>query len=490
VATTQPSKTELQAQEGHESLRAEPLLVELVQAVALAASGSESTEQAMQLCLDEICTRTGWPLGHVWVALEGSQELVSAHIWHHHSDNDIRGFKNVTESITLTPGEGLPGRVLATRRPEWVGDLSVERSFPRSPSARTAGIKAGIAFPAQVGEQVVAVLEFFSPHLAEPDNGLLNALAHVGTLFGRLVERKRAEEEARESEMLKRAVVESALDCVIIADHKGRILDFNPAAERTFGYERSQVIGKDVAECVVPPSLRDRHRKGMARYLLTGESRVAGRRIEVTAMRSDGSEFPVELAIQPIPQGGRPAFAAYIRDITTRKMMQNRLEHEAFHDSLTNLANRKLFMERLEHALARTDRRKEPQSLIYLDLDNFKDVNDSLGHVRGDELLMEVARRLRKRLRPGDTLARLGGDEFAVLLEDTNESGAERVAGRFMEGFDRPLRLDEEEVSVRASVGIATGTAGETPADELLRRADEAMYGDKGKRKQEQASSE
>jgi PAS domain S-box-containing protein len=127
------------------------------------------------------------------------------------------------------------------------------------------------------------------------------------------------------SALLNAAILESALDCIVIADHHGCITEFNPAAERTFGYRREDVVGMSLAEVIVPPSLREQHRAGLARYLATGEARVLGRRVEVTAMRADGAEFPVELAITPTTLDGVPFFTAYIRDITERKRAERRL---------------------------------------------------------------------------------------------------------------------------------------------------------------------
>jgi PAS domain S-box-containing protein len=130
---------------------------------------------------------------------------------------------------------------------------------------------------------------------------------------------------ARTSELLKAAILESALDCIITADHHGCITDFNSAAERTFGYRRQDVIGLPLADVIVPPSLREQHRTGFARYLATGEARVLGQRIEIRGMKADGSEFPVELAITPITLHGFPFFTAYLRDITERKRSEEEL---------------------------------------------------------------------------------------------------------------------------------------------------------------------
>jgi PAS domain S-box-containing protein len=144
-------------------------------------------------------------------------------------------------------------------------------------------------------------------------------------------ERKRAEQELRRSEARKAAILDSALDCIVTIDHEGCITEFNPAAERTFGYPRHEVLGQQLADVIIPPALRERHRQGLARYLATGETRVLGRRIEMTAIRADGSEFPTELAITRIPLDGPPSFTGYLRDITERKRAEEELRRsEAF----------------------------------------------------------------------------------------------------------------------------------------------------------------
>ena len=144
-------------------------------------------------------------------------------------------------------------------------------------------------------------------------------------------DRKRAEQELRLSEARKAAILDSALDCIVTIDHEGCIIEFNPAAERTFGYRRDEVLGQQLADVIIPPALRERHRQGFARYLATGEARVLGKRIEMTAVRADGSEFPAELAITRIPLDGPPSFTGYLRDITERKQAEEELRRsEAF----------------------------------------------------------------------------------------------------------------------------------------------------------------
>ncbi len=160
---------------------------------------------------------------------------------------------------------------------------------------------------------------------AAPINDESGKILGVVLIFRDVTEQRRAEQEFRTSEARKSAILDTALDCIITMDQNGNIVDFNPAAEKTFGWLREQVVGRDLADFIIPPSLRERHRKGMKHYFATGEGPVLGKRLELTALRSDGTEFPVELAITRIPANGPPLFTAYLRDISERQRVeQNR----------------------------------------------------------------------------------------------------------------------------------------------------------------------
>ncbi len=154
---------------------------------------------------------------------------------------------------------------------------------------------------------------------AAPIRDTAGRILGVVLIFRDVTEQRRAERDVRASEARKSAILETALDCIITMDHEGNVVEFNPAAERTFGYSRDQVIGQELCKFIIPPSLRDRHRMGMAHYLATGEGPVLGKRLELSALRADGTEFPVELAITRIPTDGPPLFTAYLRDITDQK---------------------------------------------------------------------------------------------------------------------------------------------------------------------------
>jgi diguanylate cyclase (GGDEF)-like protein/PAS domain S-box-containing protein len=280
---------------------------------------------------------------------------------------------------------------------------------------------------------------------------------------------------------------EAVRDAVVVADARtGRIVLWNPAASRIFGYSRTEALGLFV-EALIPSDLRDRHRAGLARYRETGTGRYLGsdEPLELPALRKGAEEIRVELSLSAIgpadhePDGGHYALAI-IRDVTERKRLEGRLAYLAYHDGLTGLANRAAFLECLEGAIARADREGSRVAVLFLDLDRFKEVNDSLGHAVGDELLKAVAERLRKAVRfEAHSVARLGGDEFCAMLEGVADAEeAKNVASRVAKQLVGPYSVGGHEVSgVAASVGVAVRPPGAgSSAGQLLREADLAMY--------------
>ena len=297
-----------------------------------------------------------------------------------------------------------------------------------------------------------------------------------------ITERKQAEAALQESEARKSAIVQTALDCVVTIDHEGKILEFNPAAERVFGHQRAEVLGRELAQVIIPPSQREAHRQGLKRYLATGETQVLGKRIELTALRSDGSEFPVELAITRMGTEGPPTFTGFVRDITQRKAAEADIEHLAFYDPLTQLPNRRLLLDRLQQALAARTRSRQQGAILFIDLDDFKSLNDNQGHDVGDMLLQQVAQRLLAVVREVDTVARLGGDEFVVVLEELNGNRqqaaiqAEIVGEKFLAALAQPFILAGHEHHSTAGIGVTLFSDHRETVDDLLKRADLAVY--------------
>jgi diguanylate cyclase (GGDEF)-like protein/PAS domain S-box-containing protein/excisionase family DNA binding protein len=278
------------------------------------------------------------------------------------------------------------------------------------------------------------------------------------------------------------ALIETALDAIITINHVGRIVAFNPAAERIFGYRRGAVLGQELADLVIPPEHRAAHRAGLARHLATGETTMLGRRVAVTAQRADGTMFPAEIALTRLPLDGPPLFTGYLRDVTERVQLEDELRRQALHDALTGLPNRTLLYDRLQQALASAVRERHPLALLLLDLNHFKEVNDTFGHAAGDELLQRVAARLKESLRAADTVARLGGDEFAVLLPGADATEATLAAEKLLAVLDAPVVIEGQVFPVAASVGLAFSPEHGTDAPTLLRHADVAMYAAKAAR--------
>jgi diguanylate cyclase (GGDEF)-like protein/PAS domain S-box-containing protein len=283
--------------------------------------------------------------------------------------------------------------------------------------------------------------------------------------------------ELEKSQQQLQAVIQNAMDGIIIISESGDIHGFNPAAEKIFGYSQQEALGINV-KMLMPEPRRSEHDGYILRYLQTGEGRVLGvRGREVTAMRKNGELFPLELSASEMSLGGQRYFIGIIRDITERKEAEKRITYLAHHDYLTGLPNRALFMDRLERALLLAKRNQYKEALLFLDLDEFKRVNDTLGHDSGDMLLQEAAKRLNKVTRASDTAARLGGDEFAVILNNVKEKEeAAIVAKKIIAEVSAPFDLKGQRCEVGCSVGIALFPDDSEDSASLLRHADEAMY--------------
>ena len=299
-------------------------------------AGSADVTTAMTQVLAAIGSGLEWHAGAFWIVDEQERVLRAAAVW---GSPALRadGFLTETAQMSMARGSGLPGRVWDQSAPEHIDDLGADPNFLRRSAARAAGLRFGFAFPVNAGAQTLGVIEIFGHDRRHLDEDFLDSVATLGQQIGQYLRRKWAEEELRGSEALKRAMLDAALDCVISITADSRIVEWNPAAEQTFGYPREAALGQLLPELIIPPEYREKHYEGLARYLATGEGPVLGRRIELEALRADGSRFPIELAINAIEIGGNPHFTAYLRDITQRKRGEDALrENEARLRSLAN----------------------------------------------------------------------------------------------------------------------------------------------------------
>jgi diguanylate cyclase (GGDEF)-like protein/PAS domain S-box-containing protein len=280
-----------------------------------------------------------------------------------------------------------------------------------------------------------------------------------------------------------RALVQNSTDVVTVVDGDGNVTYQTPSVTSVFGYDARELIGRSLAEVFAEV---DQQRW---RDCLTAAAAMPGEpvRFSGSVRHAQGGTCATESTVMSLlDEAAVQGLVVNTRDISERMQLESELNYRAFHDELTGLANRALFRDRLAHALDQRPHARQPLAVLFVDLDRFKEVNDSLGHAYGDELLVVIAGRLSEIVRPGDTVARLGGDEFAILLEQiTAHDEAEAVANRLVEVVSEPVHIRGIDVLVRASVGVAVAEpddaelgllSGGAAADVLLRNGDIAMY--------------
>lgn len=291
----------------------------------------------------------------------------------------------------------------------------------------------------------------------------------------------KAESNFLEQSRQMQAIVENMLDGVISIDGDGVVCTFNRAAECIFGYSRGEMVGRRF-DVLMSPYPREGQDLQVFDFSGNSLSDLIGRNGEFEALHKDGTIFPVELGLAEVEQSDGTRFIGIVRDITQRRQVENEVRQLAFYDALTQLPNRRLLLDRLQQAIASCVRTSRYAALLFLDLDNFKNLNDSAGHNKGDLLLGYVAQRLTMSVRQGDTVSRLGGDEFVVVVEDLSrdekeaaaqaEAIAEKINAELTQGFD----LDGLQYNSSASIGVTMFRNGDLSLEELLKQADLAMY--------------
>jgi len=315
---------------------------------------------------------------------------------------------------------------------------------------------------------------------AKPFRGLDAELIGMVADFKDITERKRYEEQLQ----LSASVFDNTIEAITITDAKGIIEKVNPAFAATTGYTAEEVIGKNHRILN-----SDHHGPEFYKKILDALIQTDCWSGEVWNRRKNGEAFIKWLSITAIKDawGQTGHYVSVFRDITDIKRSEEKIKYQAYHDALTGLPNRLLFMDRLEMALAHAKRHEQMVAVMFLDLDDFKNVNDRLGHNIGDLLLREVAKRLKMSCRQSDTVSRLGGDEFTLILPEiqNEEHNAIRIANRINTSFSKPFILNGHEILVSSSIGISFYPVDGEDVETLLKTADKAMYRGKEKGKQQ-----
>lgn len=351
--------------------------------------------------------------------------------------------------------------------------------------SRTLGMRSVVLVPLQDERGTFGVLRVFSETTHAFDERDVQTLLLMADMLAAamsravafedyrslVADRTAALESLRRSEHRLRSMVEQAPIGACIVDHAGAFELVNDAYCALFGYRRHELLGMPSQHVMQP------HPAPLEAPQVEWGAETPASTCEFEAMSRDGRRITL-LASTVCFTGveGRAYRASFVLDITERKRIEHSLTHAAHHDALTGLPNRVLFHDRLTQALLSAERHHTPLALLLVDLDRFKVVNDTMGHMAGDRLLQGIATRLHAVVRASDTVARLGGDEFAVLLPQADEEGAVTVARKLHEQICYPLNLDDVPVEVGASIGIAVSDDGRTEPDALLHRADVSMY--------------
>lgn len=273
------------------------------------------------------------------------------------------------------------------------------------------------------------------------------------------------------------AVLGAAREAGIGMDADGLVSHWNRAAESLFGWRADEVIGRQLADVLIPDRLREAHRAGVAHFHATGRGPYLNQTMPVAALHRSGHELDLEMTLTAVPAAARSNFIAFLNERGTARLSERALLEQALKDPLTGLDNRRAFLQHLAAAMKRSRRSGQPMALMYMDIDHFKSVNDALGHLAGDALLHAFGTRLRAQVRETDRVARLGGDEFTVILEMLhNDADIEIVAAKIVLAMAERFDLPDQVVRVTTSVGVEIFHGGDDSADELIRHADQAMY--------------
>lgn len=305
---------------------------------------------------------------------------------------------------------------------------------------------------------------------------LLGRTEALDALNNEIEHRARVEATIRDNEWRTRMIIESSYDAFIAIDQHGAVSDWNQQAETIFGWSRQEALGAVLADLICPEPYRQAHYLGMQHFLKTGEGSVLNKPIELVGLRRGGEEFPVELTIRAMQFKEGYEFCAFLRDITERKALEQKLLQLSQSDPLTGVPNRHIFNDRMGEAMKRCTRNKTRLALLYLDIDHFKAINDEYGHKTGDAILKEFTQRLRNAIRASDTLVRLGSDEFVIILEGLKHNlAAEKMASKILDSIRADMQVEDTRLAVTTTIGVAYYD-GEPDPEQFLDKADKALY--------------
>jgi diguanylate cyclase (GGDEF)-like protein/PAS domain S-box-containing protein len=457
----------------NERKRAEQLL-KLEHTVTRSLAGADSARAALEAAIRAVCETEGWECGRYFSPDEKAGALRFSVAWGVPNEA-IERYLAGSRDITYPPGVGLMGRVWQSGEPLWVSDLYKDARVSQPTLARESGIHGAFVFPVISEGKTIGVLAFNSREIREREERLLQAISVIGSQIGQFVQRKQVEDVVRENEERFRSLTVLSSDMYWEQDEQLRFTSMSGTGSQRVNVKTFPLFGKKRWEQNYINMTAD----AWAEHIAALEAHKPFRDMELCRLDETGKKIWISISGEPVfdTSGAFKGYRGVGKDITERKQDEEHIHFLANHDALTSLPNRAMFNDVLNLAIQNARRYNRNFAVLFIDLDRFKIINDTLGHDAGDKLLQEMGTRLTQTVRSSDVVARLGGDEFVVLVQEVAEpKQVAAVARKILSAFVKPMSIQGQECRVTASIGICMYPSEAQNEQALMKNADIAMY--------------
>lgn len=454
------------------AVRAEQLL-RLEHCVTRCLADADSAEAGLQAVMSAIGETEGWQCGSFWRVDKTANLLRFAHSWTALSVSAVvaESFGNACD-VVIEPGCSVLGRAWQSGQPQWVADVGAQRAM----AEYSLELHANFVFPVAAAGEVIGIFDFYSSRVRQPDERLLAAINVIGSQIGQFLQRKQIEREMRDSEERFRSLTEFSSDWYWEQDAQLRFVSIAGRGIDASLASYQKCLGKHHWD---PHFHTEPVGATWAEHQAQLRAREPFRDFILKCQTCDGGTLYFSNCGRPFydEHGVFKGYRGVGRDITEQKLAEQRIQYLATHDALTALPNRSMFNEMLAFAINYAQRYQHPFAVLFIDLDGFKTINDTLGHAAGDKVLCEVSRRLTGTLRTSDVISRLGGDEFVVLIQKIDSPvQIKAVVHKLLAALRAPIQLVDQECHISASIGVSRFPADTGDAQTLIKNADQAMY--------------
>jgi diguanylate cyclase (GGDEF)-like protein/PAS domain S-box-containing protein len=459
-----------------ERKRAEQLRA-LEHAVSRSLADADNASEGLKAAIRAVCETGVWDCGRYFRVDEKAGVLRFADAWSV-PDPAVERFIEKSRELTYRPGVGLSGQAWQSGQPLWSTDISKDSrssSASGASASREMGVHGTFVFPVVSGGKTIGVLSFAGRKAREPEEGLLQAVHMIGSHIGQFVQRKQAEEVVRENEERFRGLTELSSDMYWEQDEQFRFTSMSGTGSERVNLKTFPALGKKRWEQNYVNMTAD----AWAEHMALLEAHKPFRDMELCHLDEAGNKIWISISGEPVfdSSGAFRGYRGVAKDISERKVDEERIHFLANHDALTSLPNRAMFSDMLNLAIQNARRYNRNFAVLFIDLDRFKNINDTLGHGAGDKLLQEMGTRLSHTVRSSDVVARLGGDEFVVLVQEVAEpKQIAAVARKILSALVEPMSIQGQECRVTASIGICMYPSEAQNEQALMKNADIAMY--------------